>query len=270
MFAVGSLGCWIARKRVVTRGIEDADQRTIRESLGDMTDLYSAPLPQMLRDIMVAFVVLVYVAMGAYVMQAALLRPDMSADVQRLWPWALVWTLLAGAAALLIPYAQLGAAKLRHDADASAGSWTPHMRDVLLLLAIAPLAVLITFAVASILDRHPIVGPDPASWFRQIGWDVCYGVPLVVIALTLIGHAIRDRSSRFAFAAGLLFNAVATMVVLIRLARGGGTLDAIAWIVVAQVNARRLASWRSFGKRQLPGNGAAVKYIPPTTRFEEE
>src|SRR6185295_360939 len=37
--------------------------------------------------------------------------------------------------------------------------------------------------------------------------------------------------------AGLLFNVVATIVVVLRLARGGGALDAVAWIVVAQVNA---------------------------------
>ena len=108
---------------------------------------------------------------------------------------------------------------------------------MLLLLAFAPLAILVTFAVAKVLDQHPIVGPEPGSWFRRIGWDVSYGVPLAVIALVFIGYAIRDRSSRFAFAAGLLFNTVATIVVLLRLARGGGTLDAAAWITVAQVNA---------------------------------
>ena len=75
------------------------------------------------------------------------------------------------------------------------------------------------FAVAAALDQHPIVGPDPASWFRRIGWDVTYGVPLAMIALGLVGHAIRDRSSGLAFSAGLLANVVATIVVLMRLAR---------------------------------------------------
>jgi hypothetical protein len=77
----------------------------------------------------------------------------------------------------------------------------------------------------------------PGSWFLRIGLDVSYGVPVALIALAFIGHALRDRSSQFAFAAGLLFNAVATMAVLWRLARGGGTLDTTAWIMVAQINA---------------------------------
>ena len=64
-----------------------------------------------------------------------------------------------------------------------------------------------------------------------------YGVPLAMIALGLVGHAIRDRSSGFAFSAGLLANVVATIVVLMRLARSGGGLDAAAWVTVAQVNA---------------------------------
>ena len=111
------------------------------------------------------------------------------------------------------------------------------MRNALLVLAFCPLAIVCAFAVAKALDQHPIVGPDPASWFRRIGWDVSYGVPLALIALGLVGHAIRDRSSGFAFSAGLLANVVATIVVLMRLARGGGGLDATAWVIVAQVNA---------------------------------
>ena len=123
-----------------------------------------------------------------------------------------------------------------------------------------------TFSVARALDQHPIVGPEPGSWFRRIGWDVSYGVPLAAIALTLVGYAIRDRSSQFAFAAGLLFNVVATIVVLMRLARGGGTLDAVAWITVAQVNAIvaggvalawLAAMWRGANQR-VPGQEQAV------------
>ena len=87
-------------------------------------------------------------------------------------------------------------------------------RDVLLLLAAAPAVILVAFAVAQALDKHPIVGPEPGTWFHRIGLDVSYGVPLALIALAFIGHAVCDRSSRFAFAAGLLFNTVASIAVL--------------------------------------------------------
>jgi hypothetical protein len=112
-----------------------------------------------------------------------------------------------------------------------------YVRNLLLLFALAPLAILAAFFVAKALDARPLVGPDPSSWFARIGIEASYGIPLVVLALTFVGYAVRDRSNGFAFAAGLLFNIVATIVVLLRFARGTGTLDATAWITVAQVNA---------------------------------
>ncbi|MEX0642336.1 MAG: hypothetical protein WD468_06530, partial [Pirellulales bacterium] len=184
------------------------------------------------RDFLVAAIALLYVVMGVYVFQAALSRAGWPSGLVWLWPYLLVWALVAGVMGLLAP--RLAVAQ---QSTGERGAWALHARDVLLLLAVAPLAILVTFAVAMALDQHPIVGPEPSSWFRRIGWDVSYGMPLAVIALTFVGYAIRDRSSGFAFVAGLLFNTVATIVVLMRLARGGGSLDAAAWITVAQVNA---------------------------------
>ncbi len=190
------------------------------------------------RDLMVALVLLVYVAMGAYVCQAVLLQSNVGADIRQLWPWLCVWALLAGVVGFAVPHT---AGPRRDDVDGlltgQPSAWALHARHVAWLLAVAPLAILLTFAVAKGLDARPLVGPDPGTWFRRIGWDVSYGVPLVVIALVFIGYAVRDRSGGFAFAAGLLFNVVATIVVLLRLARGAGALDAVAWVTVAQVNA---------------------------------
>jgi hypothetical protein len=182
------------------------------------------------RDLLVAIVALVYVLLAAYVGQAALVPQAFAPALRELWPWLALWALVAGTIALVIPYSTA-----RQTGERSV-DWALHARDVLLLLAAAPLAILLAFAVARSLDQRPLVGPEPGSWFRQIGFDVSYGVPLALIAAVLVGHAIRDRSSRFAFAAGWLFNVVATIVVLLRLARGG-VLDASAWITVAQVNA---------------------------------
>jgi hypothetical protein len=115
--------------------------------------------------------------------------------------------------------------------------WALQSRWVAVMMAIAPLAVLVMFIVARTLVHQPIVGPDPASWFRRVGFEISYGVPLVLVALTFVGYAIRDGSSALAFAAGPLFNVAATMIVLVRIAHRGEALDAVAWITVAQVNA---------------------------------
>jgi hypothetical protein len=248
-FAAASMALWMLGGKLLSR--------TGSVMVGSSPDwapsrLSAIPLERVVRDLLVAFAVLVYVAMGAFVVQAALLRPNVATGVQGIRPWVLVWGLLAGVVALFLPYVQVDRDRARmarlYSPDVPAGSeneradhstlpWTRHVRDVLLLLAAAPALILLAFAVAQSLDRHPIVGPEPGSWFLRIGLDVSYGMPLVLIALTFVGHAIRDRSSGFAFSAGLLFNTVATLAVLWRLARGGGALDTIAWIRVAQVNA---------------------------------
>jgi hypothetical protein len=190
---------------------------------------------QQTRDLLVAIVVFSYVAMGAYVVQAALGRGGTSRVIDWLWPYLFGWGLIGLCAALAVPrVAELAlVAKLRRR-DVEIPDWAQTSRVLLLFAAVAPIAILFAFAVAAVLDQHPLTGPEPASWFRRIGHDVSYGVPLAAIALAFVGYAIRDRSSRFAFSAGLLANVVATMVVLIRLVRGGGSLDAAAWIEVAR------------------------------------
>jgi hypothetical protein len=186
---------------------------------------------------LVGIVLFTYVAMGAYVAQAAIARAGIANSVIGLWPYVGLWAVLLALVALVIRRAvEAQPNKLRGDA-AGAGFWRFGASDAVLIVAFAPLVTLVTFALARALDQFPIAGPLPASWFRRIGWDVSYGMPLAIIALVLIGYAIRDRSSRFAFAAGLLLNVVATIVVLMRFARGSGMLDVVAWITVAQANA---------------------------------
>ncbi|MGE3244421.1 MAG: hypothetical protein AB7I57_25385, partial [Pirellulales bacterium] len=210
-FLVASAVLWIARRGggEAVRGIEGLRWTTVR-------------------NLLVTLSVLVYAAMGCYVASRGLWLAGTSQAIGDLIPWVLGWTVLAGMTGLALP-------ALVGRQEALQSSLTP-LRNAVLLVALAPLATVGAFAVAAALDQHPIVGPDPASWFRRIGWDVTYGVPLALVALGLVGHAIRDRSSGFAFSAGLLANVVATIVVLMRVARGAG-LDAAAWITVAQVNA---------------------------------
>jgi hypothetical protein len=192
---------------------------------------------QELRDLLVALVVLPYAGMGVYVVQAALSRTGAGTATAWLWPeMTIIGCVLAGVA-LAIPRAFAMFSGWRSNAASVDRFGWKALQDVILVMALAPPAVLLAFVVAAALNQYPLVGPEPTSWFRAIGWDASYGIPLALIAIALVGHAVRDRSSPFAFAAGLLINIVATMVEMIRLVRGGAPLDASAWIVVAQVNA---------------------------------
>ena len=191
-----------------------------------------------LRDLLVAFVVLLYVVMAAFVGQNALLGATVDASIHAMWPWAFAWAVVAGVAGLGASYTSTTDPRNSdRGASGSTFQYLLYARNLLLLLALAPIAILAAFAVARGLSQHPLVGPDPTSSFAKIGVAVSYGVPLVVIALTFVGYAVRDRAPGFAFSAGLLFNCVATLVVLLHLAHTGGKLDPAAWILVAQVNA---------------------------------
>lgn len=190
------------------------------------------------RELLLGFVVLIYAAAGAFVVYAALQNSPRVASVPAMWWWIFVWTLPATIATLVL-FVQSAADrdKLPPSMTSPSSAWAVQFRWVALVLAAAPLAVAVTFIVSRSLDAMPIVGPELTSWFRRFGFDWSYGVPLLAIALTLIGYAITERSSPFAFAAGLLFNVVATIVLLLRLAKGAAALDGVAWISVAQLNA---------------------------------
>ncbi len=191
------------------------------------------------RNLLVGLVVAVYAAMGVYVVQAALYRVGLPPRIEWLLPYVLVWALVAAFAGFAIPF-WLSASRSSAAEDQPARkreAWLAPARGVLWVMAAAPLVVMFTFAVAAALRAHPLVGPEPGTWFRRIGWDASYGIPLAAMALVLVGHAIHDRSSRFAFSAGLLANVVATIVVMLRLAAGGKGLDPAAWITVAEANA---------------------------------
>lgn len=231
MFAALSLAVWLMSRSKSAAETYDVTSFAIKPSAKEHA----------FRDVWVAFIAIVYVAMGAFVCQTSLMQATVSANVQDWWPWVGVWALLAGVVAIALPYAvalqQRDLSNTSKDTGiGSVPTWAVHGRWLLLFLAAAPAAILFTFAVAKALDARPIVGPDQASWFHSIGHAASYGIPLVVVALTFVGYAIRDRAPSFAFAAGLLFNVVTTLVVLIRLAHAG-TLDAAAWIQVAQINA---------------------------------
>lgn len=193
------------------------------------------------RNLLVAFNVVVYVALGAYVTQGALWRgaTTPSGASATAWMFSIAWSIVGGVVAAILFVASVGERGAHRNVQfqpKNVESWASQARWVALLAAMAPLVIVLMFSVAKVLDGQPLVGPEPTSWFRRIGFEWSYGVPLVVIAVMLIGHALRDRSEGFGFAAGLLFIVVATIVLLLRLARGSGALDATAWIIVAQVN----------------------------------
>src|SRR5437764_877752 len=74
-------------------------------------------------------------------------------------------------------------------------------------------------AAIALLAPH-LVGPAPGSFFNRIGDSISYLVPLALLIAILIGHAIRERSSPFAFAAAILLNITVTLGYMLYLVTG--------------------------------------------------
>ena len=184
------------------------------------------------RAAIVILVVGTYIAMACFVSTTVLQKAGLPSTVDNILPF-LVFLFLGSLISAVITFADHQPAT---DGEMPAiARWQNAIRIGSILLG-APLIIAMMFAVATALRQHPLVAPNSGAWFREIGWSLSYGVPLILFALTLVGYAIRDRASSFACSAGLLLNLVATMVYLIELSNTGRVLDRLAWIEVTQIN----------------------------------
>jgi hypothetical protein len=130
------------------------------------------------------------------------------------------------------------------------------------ILGVGPFLAVVLFLFNGALRGNPLVGPEPGTFFHQIGVAAGYAVPLIVWALVLIGHAICFAEGSYVFGAGLLLQISATSIVAYLTARAGRPLDQslslelILWnSLVASLAA---LGWQG-GRRRL---GFATSIIP--------
>src|SRR5205085_9593675 len=83
-------------------------------------------------------------------------------------------------------------------------SWVSQASTLVFVLGAAPVIAVTLFVVATALRHSPVLGPNPDSIFARMGLATSYAAPVLIAAATMIGYAIRERSSRFAFAGGLV------------------------------------------------------------------
>ncbi len=108
-----------------------------------------------------------------------------------------------------------------------------------LVLGVTPLVGMLLYQVAMALAASPIRGPDAASLFARLGSPLTYGVPVAIVALTLLGYAMRERSGRFALAAGV----VTCLIVCVMWLLANSTLlaETSTWFRLAQLTASTAA-----------------------------
>ena len=204
-------------------------------SLDTPPPFVGSSLAQAGRTVVVALVIGLYVAVAGFAIVAALTMGPAT-------PGAGPLLLATGGLAIVMGVVWLGLSWQKWSPTPAADN-LPSGRIVALgrlLVACSaglPLAVAFAYIITSKLAQQPLLGPEPASWFGQLGNSWLYGGPLALLALVLLVFAIRELSSRYAFSFGLLAGGVATLVYLLELAARQGALDAVAWISLAQLNA---------------------------------
>jgi hypothetical protein len=110
------------------------------------------------------------------------------------------------------------------------------LRLLLILLTVAPLLLLTVFPAVRAITALPIPRPM-AGIFSWFGDSVLYGAPLVLVALVMIGYAVRERLPQFAIYGGLFINATVTISFLLAVAVGQGFMDRVALVRLGQLNA---------------------------------
>src|SRR5262249_32790028 len=86
-------------------------------------------------------------------------------------------------------------------------------------------------------------GPSDASIFGQMGWIASNIVPLVLISVGLVSHALRERSAGYAFAAGLLANVSLMAGYALGIVTSGRRLDATESVWIVQLGTIGAAVW---------------------------
>jgi hypothetical protein len=112
------------------------------------------------------------------------------------------------------------------------------IRDLVTLVS-ASWVLMITLA-ATMFGFGAVARPAAGSLFWHIGPLLGYVVPLSILGLVMLGHALRDGSQGFAFLAGQTMNFAITLAYALHVIEKGGALN---WIFVAQVATIAAGVW---------------------------
>jgi hypothetical protein len=172
--------------------------------------------------------------------------------------WGLAFWFALGSAALWLrePIGRI-AAGIKINTD-GAPNRAAAMRVLMLAGSAAPVLVL-TAVVASLqMAGEPLGGPAAESFFGRLGPLASALIPLVLIIVGMVGHAVREKSAGYAFAAGVIANLTLIGGYALGVITAGGRMDetrsvflvqlytigAAAWAGACLLSRRRFTAWR--------------------------
>lgn len=116
-------------------------------------------------------------------------------------------------------------------------------RATLLVLGAAPIFALTLWPTMLTLTGGVTPAPLPSSIFGQLGVTISYAVPLLIVAIVLVGDAIVERSEAHAFAASIVFCFTFTIGYVMGRAVARHPLDGHDGVRLLQINSLAMAGF---------------------------
>jgi hypothetical protein len=117
------------------------------------------------------------------------------------------------------------------------------VRMVLLGGAAAPLLALTVIVASLQMAGEPLGGPAPGSFFARLGPLASSLIPLVFVIGGFVGHAIRERSAGYAFAAGVIADLTLIGGYVLGVVTSNNEMDDARWVFVLQLGTLGAAVW---------------------------
>jgi hypothetical protein len=111
-----------------------------------------------------------------------------------------------------------------------------NLRMLLLFMTLGPLLFLTLSPIVDAINYVPGRGPQ-AGIFHTMGGVTLYSFPLIIVAAALAIHGVREHSPAFVFGTGLLVNLTVTVVQVVSVAAGHGSMNRVVAVDSLQLNA---------------------------------
>jgi hypothetical protein len=131
------------------------------------------------------------------------------------------------------------AAGVTFTADESAALWS---QGILACMAAAVFLLTMQVAVLGFSGLRP-TGPAAGLFFAEMGWTLSHVLPLLVLTVGLVGHAVRERSPGYAFVGGLLANISLTGGYALGVVTSGRHLETADLLCTLQLFSLAAALW---------------------------
>src|SRR5262249_28258453 len=116
-----------------------------------------------------------------------------------------------------------------------------YSRWLLIAGALFPLVILSVWQL--VIHGQGVLLPNRESLFSRIGPLASYAVPLVLAAMGLAGHALREKFEGYRFSAGAILNLALTGTFVTAVTSEGRLLNAADWVRVVQIATIVAACW---------------------------